>query len=65
MHLTLFYVSLKYRNHIYLSIILSIIFQSNHYPPMNIKIKYAKSLVKLYPFLGDGTDNAYVNYKYN
>ena len=27
---------------------------------MNIKVKYAKSLVKLYAFLGDGTDNAYV-----
>jgi hypothetical protein len=32
---------------------------------MNIKVKYAKSLIKLYAFLGDGTDNAYVNYKYN
>ena len=34
---------------------------SNHYPPTDVKVKYAKALVKLYPILSDGTNTAYVS----
>jgi hypothetical protein len=34
---------------------------SNHYPPTDVKVNYAKALVKLDPILSDGTETAYVS----
>ena len=54
------YLMIKYEIFVFIQIALLLFNFRNHYPKMDVKIKFAKAIINLYPFIGDGSKDAYV-----